>query len=315
MQSLNLRQIEVFRAVMITGSISGASQLLLVSQPAVSRMLSHTEQRIGFQLFERIKGRLYPSPEARRLFHDVENVYRNVQRVNNTLQDLAQQRQGVVRVVCSPSLGHGLVPSAIAAFRQRHARVRVSFECLRHTLLRERILDQQADLGISLFPIDHPNISTLPLHDMHMTVICPADHPLAQARSSAPTLERMADFPLVGYGTETPFGNLVKRIFERADLPYQPMIEVDSPQHACALVSNGAGYALVDELSPRLWPRSTLAMLPLTPPERLTINLVHFSREPLSRLALGLTTELREILADAAGQSINPTLKIADKKA
>ena len=49
MQSLNLRQIEVFRAVMITGSINGAAQLLYVSQPAVSRMLSHTEARIGFQ--------------------------------------------------------------------------------------------------------------------------------------------------------------------------------------------------------------------------------------------------------------------------
>lgn len=65
MQLLNLRQIEVFRAVMITGSINGAAQLLYVSQPAVSRMLSHTEARIGFQLFERVKGWLYPSPEAR----------------------------------------------------------------------------------------------------------------------------------------------------------------------------------------------------------------------------------------------------------
>ncbi len=45
---LNLRQIEIFRAVMTTGSISGASQLLFVSQPAVSRLLSHTEQRVGF---------------------------------------------------------------------------------------------------------------------------------------------------------------------------------------------------------------------------------------------------------------------------
>jgi DNA-binding transcriptional LysR family regulator len=44
---LNLRQIEIFRAVMTTGSISGASQLLFVSQPAVSRLLSHTEQRVA----------------------------------------------------------------------------------------------------------------------------------------------------------------------------------------------------------------------------------------------------------------------------
>ena len=72
--SLNLRQIEIFRAVMTTGSISGASQLLFVSQPAVSRLLSHTEQRVGFALFERIKGRLYATPEAKKLFHEVADL-------------------------------------------------------------------------------------------------------------------------------------------------------------------------------------------------------------------------------------------------
>ena len=56
---MNLRQIEVFRAVMITGSVSGAARLLHVSIPAVSRLLSHTESRLGFLLFERVKGRLH----------------------------------------------------------------------------------------------------------------------------------------------------------------------------------------------------------------------------------------------------------------
>lgn len=79
---LNLRQIEVFRAIMLSGSISGASKLLFVSQPAVSRLIAYTEQRLGLMLFERIKGRLYPTPEARRLFVEVTALYQNVQRVN-----------------------------------------------------------------------------------------------------------------------------------------------------------------------------------------------------------------------------------------
>ena len=49
---LNLRQIEVFRAIMITGSISGAARLLSVSQPAISRLLAYTEDRLALRLFE-----------------------------------------------------------------------------------------------------------------------------------------------------------------------------------------------------------------------------------------------------------------------
>lgn len=52
---LGFKQIEYFRAVMETGSVSGAATLLNVSQPNVSRMLKYMEMRIGLSLFERLK--------------------------------------------------------------------------------------------------------------------------------------------------------------------------------------------------------------------------------------------------------------------
>ena len=296
MQSLNLRQIEVFRAVMITGSINGAAQLLLVSQPAVSRMLSHTEARIGFRLFERVKGRLYPSPEARRLFTDVESVYRNIQRVNTTLLDLVQQRHGVLRIASSPSMGHQMVPDAVAAFRRSNDDIRVSLECLRHVLLRDRLLDQQADLGISLFPIDHPNLRAVPLSDIRVLVVCPVDHPLTQVPAEH-LPEALADTPLIGYPSDTPFYNVMKPAFEQAGLAYRPSIEVDSPHHACALVKNGSGFSIVDEISYRASGMQHMAILPILEDERLTVSLVHLRREPLAQLAQAFVEQLRGTLS------------------
>src|SRR5690606_16683963 len=103
--SLNLRQIEVFRAVMITGTIRGASELLFVSQPAVSRLLSHMEQRIGFPLFERIRGRLHATLEAKKLFHEVEVLYSGVQRVNELASELREHQEGILNLIASPSVG------------------------------------------------------------------------------------------------------------------------------------------------------------------------------------------------------------------
>jgi DNA-binding transcriptional LysR family regulator len=295
MQSLNLRQIEVFRAVMITGSINGAAQLLLVSQPAVSRMLSHTEARIGFQLFERVKGRLYPSPEARRLFADVESVYRDIQRVNTTLHDLVQQRHGVLRIASSPSLGHQLVPDAIAAFRRGDPDIRVSLECLRHVSLRDRLLDQQADLGISLFPIDHPNLRAVPLSEVRVLVVCPVDHPLTRiAAHELP--QALVETPFIGYPAETPFFSFIKPSFERVGLAYRPDIHVDSPHHACALVKNGAGFSVVDAISYRASGAERMAVLPVLTDERLMVSLVHLRREPLAQFAQGFVEQLRGTL-------------------
>lgn len=61
---MRLRHIEVFNAVMLTGTVSRAARLISVSQPAVSRILQHAELQLGFALFQRSKGRLVATPEA-----------------------------------------------------------------------------------------------------------------------------------------------------------------------------------------------------------------------------------------------------------
>lgn len=58
------RQLEIFTAVMRAGTVTGAARLLNISQPALSQTLMHAEDELGFALFERVKGRLRPTPEA-----------------------------------------------------------------------------------------------------------------------------------------------------------------------------------------------------------------------------------------------------------
>ena len=72
---MNLRHLEVFHAIMQAGSVTGAAHLLNVTQPAVSNVLRHAEQQMKFRLFERVAGRLQPTPEARDLFPDVQEIF------------------------------------------------------------------------------------------------------------------------------------------------------------------------------------------------------------------------------------------------
>ncbi|CAM3148072.1 regulatory helix-turn-helix protein, lysR family [Paracoccus aminovorans] len=61
---LSHRQIEAFRAIIESGSVTAAAELLFLTQPSVSRLLADLEAELGFALFARIGRSLTPTPEA-----------------------------------------------------------------------------------------------------------------------------------------------------------------------------------------------------------------------------------------------------------
>jgi len=296
---LNLRQIEVFRAIMVAGSVSGAAKLLHVSQPAVSRLLSYTEQRLGMVLFERIKGRLYPTPEAKRLLAEVNLVYQGVQRVNELAQDLAQHRLGHLRVACSPSLGLGFIPVAVAAFLRRLPDARLSLATLSPPLLTQALLTQQADLGVVFLAESHPNLASRPLYGNRLVAVCPAGHPLAQRKLV--TLQALSAHPIVGYSAEVPVGQLIRRLFAEADIALRPVVEVQQIHVACALVQSGVGVALIDEFTAQGPVCGGLEVRPLKEEVETPVRVVHPAFEPLSRLAHAFIETLEDLKSPLVG--------------
>jgi DNA-binding transcriptional LysR family regulator len=85
---MRLRHIEVFNAVMLTGSVSGAARLINVTQPAVSRILQHAELQLGFALFQRTKGRLTPTSEALTLYPHIERLFAQLDEVQRLAANL-----------------------------------------------------------------------------------------------------------------------------------------------------------------------------------------------------------------------------------
>ena len=88
---MRTRQLEVFHAVYTHGSITGAAQYLHVSQPSVSKVLTHTEKQLGFLLFQRIKRRLLPTPEAHVLFRHADKIHNDLQNINEITNQLKSQ--------------------------------------------------------------------------------------------------------------------------------------------------------------------------------------------------------------------------------
>lgn len=296
MNALNLRQIEVFRAVMTTGTIAGAAQMLFVSQPAVSRLLAHTEQRVGFALFERIKGRLFATPEAKKLFHEVETVYRAVQRVNELASDLSSNRSGMLNIVSSPSVGQSFIPQAMALFHAKHPDCKLTFACYSYEHLKERLLNRQADLGVIILPMEHPNLEVTPLASNRLVCVMPYNHPLAG--KACVTLNDLTLWPLIGYGYDTPLGKMIRAYCQSNNTEVTHVVEVGSPQNVGVLVESGMGLALVDEFSVRSWSSAnSIVVRPLDQAPVLQANLVHLRYEPLSQITQSFISVLQSLVA------------------
>ena len=136
---MRLRHIEVFNAIMLTGSVSAAARLINITQPAVSRTLQHAEIQLGFSLFQRAKGRLTATTEAltlyphiERLFAQLDEVQRlaaNLRTAGDTLirQELCAEAIRLARMLCEVDTpepeNFGLLALMLLHDSRRHARV------------------------------------------------------------------------------------------------------------------------------------------------------------------------------------------------
>ena len=191
LSKINLRHLEVFRAVINAGSANRAARALGITQPAVSRSLAKLETDLGLALFDRSRHRLEPTPEAIRLYDEVENAFAGVERVLNTAQDIRDLGEGQLRIATIPSLTRALIRPAVARFLARYPGLNVSLEVRTNRIVVEWVAAHQVDLGIATLPVNHPGLAVKPLFAPRAVCVMPGNHRLA-AKRTAPVVLRSA---------------------------------------------------------------------------------------------------------------------------
>ena len=105
-------QIEAFMWIMKTSSATEAASKMLISQPAISRLIKQLEARLGFDLFERHNNRLLPTRRGTLFYDEVERVYIGLHHLRQFAERLKERVAGQLRVVSMPAFAVSLVPDA-----------------------------------------------------------------------------------------------------------------------------------------------------------------------------------------------------------
>lgn len=280
---LTHRHVEVFRAVMTAGSVTGAAAALFTSQPTISRELSRMESLLRLALFERVRGRLQPTAQAYALFDEVQRSYAGLERVADTALRLRQFTEGQLSLACLPAFSHALLPGACARFQAAHPGVSVSVNPYESPLLEERLAAQAHDLGVTEH--DGALAGSLAgaepalLLELDEVAVLPSGHPLLAKKRLAP-----ADFAgqaFVSFHPRDRYRQWADKVFAEAGVDRQLAVETDSAVAVCAMVRHGLGLAIVNPLTALALsgPDAGIAVRPLA----FTIPFRVFSVRPAHR--------------------------------
>jgi DNA-binding transcriptional LysR family regulator len=288
---LNLRHIEIFHAIMRTGSITAAAQSLNVTQPAVSAVLKHLESRLQMPLFERVNGRLRPTPEAEALLPDVAEIFNRLDAVERLSRDLAGGLRGSLSLAATSPLANGLLAQAVASFMQVRPHAKVALQALGSPLVLERVINREVDIGVAYEPIISAEVETEVLALGSIACVLPESHPLAAQASISPA--DLMPYSIVTYLPQALLRPYVDKAMSDAGVALNISVEVGLSITGIMLALNGAGIALVEPNLLRALPLPGLTSRPLVPRVEFKSLLILNRSAPRSRIVLEFVDHLR----------------------
>lgn len=241
------RQLEAFHAVMDCGTVTGAAEKLGISQPGISNLLSQLEASCALKLFERIHGRLVPSPEADILFEEVDTLMRGVERTSQTLLDLQSNRLGQLQVASQHSISFGFMPRLISEFASGRPDVTISFQSQYSGKVQEWVAAGLFEIGVCETPLFHENLDVFPMQ-FETFLALPHDHPLT--RHEVITAHMLRDVPMVVMGPQHPTQRRLRQAFDDAGVPFKARVHSHLFKNLLSFVKHGMGVALVDRFVP-----------------------------------------------------------------
>lgn len=257
---LNLRQIEAFRAVMLTGKITSAAELMLITQPAVSRLIADFERATQLRLFDRRGNRLEPTRAAYALMNEVERAFVGLERISSAAAEIARGSAGTLRIVAMPALANGILARYLARFLRGREGLRVTLDGLPSASVIERMVAGSAEIGYAEGLVERPGL-ICKAHFNAAVLAMPAGHRLA--RRSLITPPDLAGERLIRIEPGTISAKRIDVIL--AEVALGSVIETQLSHSACSMVLEGAGVTLIESYSAGEFASRGLVMRPFHP--------------------------------------------------
>lgn len=288
---MRIRYIEIFHAVMQSGTVKGAAQMLHITQPAATRLLQQAEAQVGMPLFQRVRGRLVPTAEAHQLFPQVEQLYLKLDAVRRMAANLSQGSDSLLRVLCVPGIALEALPDALQRWSRKYPKARMSLHTLHSRQIADSLALREAEVGFAFEPSTHPALLNQAI--AHGRIVCVG----TDLQGSEVPLEALARHPLVDLDPADPLGRLLHTAFMAHGIEPKSRIMAHSYHASVELAAHGFGWAVLDNVTANYAKRHPqLRVLPLVPEIPVTVYALRPRELPASAPADDLIAQMQKVL-------------------
>lgn len=244
---LKERQIEIFRVVMATTSLTAAARHLGVSQPNLSIAIRRLEDQLGVALFARIAGKLVATQEAQLIFEEVVRVHQQSEMLSEAIYSIARGNASTFRFGATPSIGMRLIPKALKRLQQESIAGTYYCDSLPQRDIRDYLLFGRGASVATIASINDPVIETTEIAQAGLVCVVPAGHRLAERSSIHPA--DLADEVLISFGTTTTHGFYIDETYRRCGVTRTTQVYVHFVEAALSFVAERIGVTILDAFS------------------------------------------------------------------
>ena len=240
---MDLRQLEIIRAIADSGSFTAAGAKLHVSQSAISRQILLLEEELGEPVFHRIGRRIRITPAGESLLQLSHRVFQDLQDTVSAISDKQESLKGTMRLVGGMTVCLYVFPALLAELRRVHPHLDMKITVGSGERSIAMLRSGAGDLGLITLPVEATDLVSLPVLEEELLLVTYPSHPLAKKKTITPADLNRQHFILFETGSIT--RKLVEEFFASEKIKPEIVMETENVEIIKAMVRHGLGISIV----------------------------------------------------------------------
>ena len=239
----SLNSLLVFHEVAKRRSFSKAAEELFISQPAVTKHIKELERKVGMGLIQRRRGGFALTEVGKILFKYTHKISSHLMDIENLLEDLKKDHQGILKIGTTESYSKGLMPKLLSGFQASCPFMKIALDVGNSEEIEKSLLVYKNDLVLIAVTKKTSRFESIPFLKEELVLIVSPNHPLVKRKTVS--LKELERYPLIIRAKGSTTRRIILQAFKEVGIHPSLLIEAGSSEFIKQWVSEGKGVSII----------------------------------------------------------------------